>query len=71
MKEKEATRINKYLSEIGYCSRRVADKLIEEKRVFVNGVIPEMGTKVSDSDEIVVDGVRIPKNGYKTYLYCF
>jgi 23S rRNA pseudouridine2604 synthase len=61
MKEKEATRINKYLSEIGYCSRRVADKLIEEKRVFVNGVIPEMGTKVSDSDEIVVDGVRIQK----------
>ena len=31
MKEKEATRINKYLSEIGYCSRRAADKLIEEK----------------------------------------
>jgi len=54
MKEKEATRINKFLSEIGYCSRRVADKLIEEKRVFVNGVIPEMGTKVSDSMRLLL-----------------
>ena len=71
MKEKEATRINKYLSEIGYCSRRAADKLIEEKRVFVNGVIPEMGTKVSDSDEIVVDGVRIQKTDIKPIYIAF
>jgi 23S rRNA pseudouridine2604 synthase len=71
MKEKEAIRINKYLSEIGYCSRRAADKLIEEKRVFVNGVIPEMGTKVSDSDEIVVDGVRITKTDIKPIYIAF
>ena len=71
MKEKEATRINKYLSEIGYCSRRAADKLIEEKRVFVNGLIPEMGTKVSDSDEIVVDGVRITKTDIKPIYIAF
>ena len=71
MKEKEATRINKYLSEIGYCSRRAADKLIEEKRVFVNGLIPEMGTKVSDSDEIVVDGVRIQKTDIKPIYIAF
>ena len=71
MKEKEATRINKYLSEIGYCSRRAADKLIEEKRVFVNGVTPEMGTKVSDSDEIVVDGVRIQKTDIKPIYIAF
>ncbi|MGY6647797.1 23S rRNA pseudouridine(2604) synthase RluF [Wenyingzhuangia sp. IMCC45574] len=49
-------RINKYLSEIGYCSRRAADKLIEEKRVTINGKVPEMGTKIATSDEVRVDG---------------
>ena len=44
MKEKEATRINKFLSEMGYCSRRAADKLIEQGRVTINGKVPEMGT---------------------------
>ena len=37
-----ATRINKYLSEFGYCSRRVADRLIEGGKVTINGKIPEM-----------------------------
>ena len=36
-----ATRINKYLSEVGYCSRRVADSLIEEGKVTINGEIPK------------------------------
>ncbi len=57
----EKTRINKYLSEVGYCSRRAADKLLEEGRIRINGKIPEMGTKVSDEDEIEVDGVSIRK----------
>ena len=39
-----ATRINKYLSEVGYCSRRAADRLIEEKKVTINGKIPEIGS---------------------------
>ena len=43
-----STRINKYLSEVGYCSRRVADRLIEEVKVTINGKIPEMGTKVEE-----------------------
>ena len=50
------TRINKYLSEIGYCSRRAADKLLEEGRITINGVKPELGTKVSENDIIAVDG---------------
>ena len=50
------TRINKYLSEIGYCSRRAADKLLEEGRITINGVQPELGTKVSENDIIAVDG---------------
>jgi len=57
----EKTRINKYLSEVGYCSRRAADKLLEEGRITINGKLPELGTKVSDEDEIMVDGISIRK----------
>ncbi len=57
----EQIRINKYLSEVGYCSRRAADKLLEEGRITVNGKKPEMGTKVSEEDEILVDGISIRK----------
>ncbi len=56
MKETRSTRINKYLSETGYCSRRAADKLIDEGRVTINGVVPEMGTKIIPGDEVRVDG---------------
>ncbi len=56
MSEKTSTRINKYLSEIGFCSRRAADTLIEQGRVTLNGKIPEMGTKIIPGDEIRVDG---------------
>ncbi len=56
MQDSNSTRINKYLSEIGFCSRRAADKLIEENRVTVNGVVPEPGTKITSSDSIRVDG---------------
>lgn len=54
--ESAVTRLNKFLSEAGYCSRRAADKLIEEGRVTVNGKHPVMGTKVSSTDEVSVDG---------------
>ncbi|KYG80271.1 23S rRNA pseudouridine(2604) synthase RluF [Roseivirga echinicomitans] len=52
----QPVRINKYLSEIGYCSRRAADKLIEEGRVTINGAVPEMGTKVTKEDIVAIDG---------------
>jgi 23S rRNA pseudouridine2604 synthase len=61
MEEEQSTRINKYLSEVGYCSRRAADKLIEQGRVTINGVVPEMGTKITTSDEVHVDGKLISK----------
>lgn len=57
--EKTQTRLNKYLSEVGYCSRREADRLIDEGRVTVNGAVPEMGTKVTEEDEIRVNGELI------------
>ncbi|MEX1192020.1 MAG: 23S rRNA pseudouridine(2604) synthase RluF [Brumimicrobium sp.] len=53
------TRINKFLSEAGYCSRRAADKLIEQGRVTINGKVPEMGTKITENDEVAVDGKLI------------
>lgn len=61
-----ATRINKFLSEAGYCSRRTADKLIEEGKVTINGVRPEMGTKVESGDEVHVDGelIKAPKSDF-------
>ena len=43
----QLTRLNKYLSEIGYCSRREADKLIEERRIKINGDVAKMGVKIS------------------------
>ncbi|SMC87219.1 23S rRNA pseudouridine(2604) synthase RluF [Cellulophaga tyrosinoxydans] len=69
MTEKTPTRINKYLSEVGYCSRRAADKLIDQGRVTVNGKVPEMGTKITSDDEIRVDGELVgkPKENF-TYL---
>ena len=57
-----ATRINKYLSEVGYCSRRRADRLIEEGKVTINGKVPEIGTKVYDLDLVEVEGQRIEKS---------
>ena len=56
MREKKTIRINKYLSEIGYCSRRAADKLIEQGRIRINGKIAVMGIKISDEDEIQING---------------
>jgi 23S rRNA pseudouridine2604 synthase len=64
----ELKRINKFLSEVGYCSRREADKLIEAGRVTINGSIPEMGTKIAPNDVIHVDGKEI-KNTKQTFVY--
>jgi 23S rRNA pseudouridine2604 synthase len=52
----EGKRINKYLSEIGYCSRREGDRLIEQKRVKINGKVPELGTKIFSGDKVEVNG---------------
>ena len=64
-----ATRINKYLSEAGYCSRRRADKLIEEGKVTVNGKIPLIGTRVEDGDQVEIEGQRIEKSTKQKNIY--
>lgn len=67
----EQTRINKYLSEVGYCSRRAADKLIDAGRITINGKVPEMGTKISVDDEVRVDGELITKVKKKNVYIAF
>jgi 23S rRNA pseudouridine2604 synthase len=64
----ELTRLNKYISQTGFCSRREADALIEQKRVTVNGKIPELGTKVSDADRVCVDGKPIKEKAEAHYI---
>jgi len=71
MEEVTSTRINKYLSEVGYCSRRAADKLIEEGRVTINGKVPEMGTKVAPGDEVRVNGQIISTPNEKPVYIAF
>jgi 23S rRNA pseudouridine2604 synthase len=59
MSNPELTRINKYLSEIGYCSRRAADKLIEQGRVTINGKIPETWYKSEEDVQREIQKIRI------------
>lgn len=66
--ESSPKRLNKYLSEAGFCSRRSADKLIDEGRVKINGTLATMGKKVNPEDEIEVDG-EIIKNNKKISTY--
>ena len=65
------TRIKKYLSEAGFCSRRAADKLIEQGKVTINGVVPEMGTKIGPEDEVRVNGELISKKEEKPVYIAF
>lgn len=67
----EPVRLNKYLSEIGHCSRRAADKLIESGRVYVNGEKVVMGQKVTPSDRIEIDGIPIESTNEKNVYLAF
>ncbi|RKS25572.1 23S rRNA pseudouridine2604 synthase [Flavobacterium endophyticum] len=69
--EENLKRLNKFIGETGYCSRREADKLIDEGRVSINGNVAEMGTKVSTEDEIRIDGKLIVKKRDKPVYLAF
>ncbi|GLU52356.1 pseudouridine synthase [Dyadobacter frigoris] len=58
-------RINKFISETGFCSRREADKLVEQGRVTLNGITAVLGDKATDEDEVLVDGkpLKVKKAG--------
>lgn len=64
----EAIRLNKYLSEAGLCSRREADRMIQEGRVFVDGRPALSGEKVTDQNRILVDGKTIARKEKPVYL---
>ncbi|WP_405282359.1 23S rRNA pseudouridine(2604) synthase RluF [Cobetia sp. Ld8] len=62
------TRLNKFISETGFCSRREADRYIADGRVTINGVVPEMGTKVAPGDEVLVNGKPLKAKQEAVYL---
>ncbi|EGU30389.1 23S rRNA pseudouridine(2604) synthase RluF [Vibrio scophthalmi] len=68
MSQDNAKRLNKYISETGYCSRREADKLIDQGRVTINGQIPEMGTKVMSGDDVCIDGQPLKAKEKPVYI---
>lgn len=61
-------RINKFLSESGVCSRRMADRYIKEGRVKINDLIAELGSKVTSDDEVRLDNVMILKKPEPVYI---
>lgn len=71
MEEEQSTRINKFLSEAGFCSRRAADKLIEEGRITINGEVAIMGTKIKPGDEVRVNGKLIAEPTEKPVYIAF
>lgn len=71
MTDPKLTRLNKFLSEAGFCSRREADRLIDAGRVTINGSVPEKGTKVSSDDIVAVDGNTIENQTEKRVYLAF
>ncbi|MBA4276369.1 23S rRNA pseudouridine(2604) synthase RluF [Flavobacterium sp.] len=69
--EENLKRLNKFIGETGFCSRREADKIIEEGRVTINGVVPELGTKVGPDDEVRIDGKLIREKREKPIYLAF
>ena len=68
--QETGTRINKYMSQCGYCSRREADRLIEKGEVWINGTLATMGTKVMPGDTVMVHHTTITPC-QKEYLLAF
>lgn len=61
-------RIQKYISETGFCSRRHTNRLIIEGRVTVNGVVSDKNTMIAEHDEVLIDGRPIPRKEQSVYL---
>lgn len=61
-------RINKYISETGFCSRREVDKLIEARRVTINGKLATLGSQVGEQDEVRIDNKLVQQKPKKVYV---
>lgn len=68
MHHPDSTRLNKAISDSGYCSRRQADALIEKGKVTINGQVAGLGDRVMPDDEIQVEGKRITGNDHLVYI---
>jgi 23S rRNA pseudouridine2604 synthase len=64
----QGIRLNKYISDTGYCSRREADKLIEDMRVTINGKTAGLGTRVQEADVVMIDGKMVGKKKAPIYI---
>tara|TARA_B100001057_G_scaffold159303_1_gene159901 strand:- start:13 stop:750 length:738 start_codon:yes stop_codon:yes gene_type:complete len=69
MADVKLIRINKYLSEIGFCSRRMADSLIEKGKISVDGELAVMGQKISGEEEIKVENKLVVTKHDKEKIY--
>ena len=67
----ESIRLNKALSDAGFCSRRQADRFVDEGRVMINGKPAQMGQKVLESDDIVVDGKLVERSMHTEIILAF
>ncbi|MFD1776522.1 23S rRNA pseudouridine(2604) synthase RluF [Paenibacillus rhizophilus] len=61
-------RINKFISETGYCSRREADKLVESGRVTINGERAVLGSQAEAGDDVRIDGKRLESESQTVYI---
>lgn len=66
--KEEGIQINKYISNSGFCSRREAEKLIEQARVTVNDELVMLTARVFSGDEVAIDGERIKNNQKSIYI---
>ena len=66
--ENQQIRLNKFISDTGLCSRREADKLIEQGKVKINGKLPELGTKVNIGDQVTVNGKLLESKNNTIYI---
>src|SRR5674476_128079 len=60
--------LNKFISDTGFCSRRIADKYIEEGRVTINGKEAKKGNRVFENDNVLIDGEPLKKKAASVYL---
>ena len=68
MSDNTLYRLNKFISDTGFCSRREADRLIESGAVTINGVVASVGTKVSVEDQVLIDGKPLKDKPKRVYL---
>jgi 23S rRNA pseudouridine2604 synthase len=68
MLNEESVSLNKYISSTGICSRREADKLIQEGRVRINGVVAVSGNRVVPSDDVRINGKPLKTREQPVYI---